>query len=90
YFNQAYMDKVDKRTSLIIVGDGRNNYKDPQVEIFKKMARRSLRTIWINPEAEYLWGTGDSDMHKYAPYCDDILKAGTLKELSIAYDQMLL
>ena len=88
-FASDYMDKIDSRTSLIIVGDGRNNYNNPHTEIFRKMARRSHRTIWINPEHQAKWGSGDSDMWKYAPYCDDILKADTLKELTSAIDQLL-
>ncbi len=42
---------IDGRTTFIIVGDGRNNYNDPRLDIFNTVARRSRRTIWINPEA---------------------------------------
>lgn len=68
-FAQEFMDKVDSRTTFIVVGDGRNNYNDPRLDIFTTITRRSRRTIWLNPEAPILWGTGDSDMHKYAPMC---------------------
>jgi uncharacterized protein with von Willebrand factor type A (vWA) domain len=88
-FFSDYMDKIDGKTTLIMVGDARNNYNDPQVEIFQTMARRSYRSLWINPEPEIQWGTGDSDMWKYAPHCDDILRAGTLNELASAVDQLL-
>lgn len=89
-FEQAYMNTVDSRTTLIVVGDGRNNYNNPRLEIFDKLARRSRRTIWLNPEAPGLWGTGDSDMLQYAPRCDVILNASTLAELTDAVDKMLL
>jgi hypothetical protein len=88
-FSSDYLDKIDSRTSLIVVGDGRNNYNNPQIEIFRKMSRRARRTIWINPEPQIQWGTGDSDMPKYAPHCDDIVRAGTLNELTTAVDQLL-
>lgn len=88
-FSSDYLDTIDNRTSFIMVGDGRNNYNNPELEIFKTLSRRSYKTIWINPEPQIQWGTGDSDMWKYAPLCDDILKAGTLKELTSAVDQML-
>lgn len=88
-FSKKFMEHIDSRTSLIMVGDARNNYNNPNLEVFRTLARRSHRTIWINPESRSQWGTGDSDMWEYAPYCHDILKAGTLKELTIAVDKFL-
>jgi uncharacterized protein with von Willebrand factor type A (vWA) domain len=88
-FTQDYMDTVDRRTTFIIVGDGRNNYNDPRLDLFNTVARRSRRTIWLTPEAPALWGTGDSDMLKYAANCDVILRVSTLAELTAAVDKML-
>ena len=89
-FSEDFMHTVDGRTTFIIVGDGRNNYNDPRLDIFTMVSRRSRRTIWLNPEAVVLWGTGDSDMLKYAPSCDVVLQAGTLTELTAAVDKLLL
>ncbi|NIO42465.1 MAG: VWA domain-containing protein [Burkholderiales bacterium] len=83
------MDTIDSRATLIIVGDGRNNYNEPRVDLFRRMARRSHRTLWLNPESPLQWGTGDSDMLQYAPYCDTILKVSTLAELTSAVDKLL-
>lgn len=88
-FSKAYMDKLDKKTTMIIVSDGRNNKNDPRLDIFRMMTQRSRRTIWLNPETPALWGSGDSDMLKYIPYCDDILHINNLTELSQAVDQLL-
>jgi uncharacterized protein with von Willebrand factor type A (vWA) domain len=88
-FSRDYMDTLDSRTTFIMVGDGRNNYNNPRLEIFKDMARRARRTIWINPEPPMLWGSGDSDMIKYAPLCDNVAVAATLGELAIAVDHLL-
>jgi uncharacterized protein with von Willebrand factor type A (vWA) domain len=88
-FEREYMDTLDRRTTFILVGDGRNNYNDPRLSIFQKMARRSRRTIWINPEPPMLWGSGDSDMLKYAPLCDNVVVAATLNELTAAVDHLL-
>jgi uncharacterized protein with von Willebrand factor type A (vWA) domain len=87
-FNNEYMDTLNGQTTLIIVGDGRNNYNDPRLDIFSTMSRRAARTIWLNPEPSYMW-RGDSDMHKYAPLCDDVLKVGNLRELAEAVDELL-
>jgi uncharacterized protein len=88
-FNQEHLSAIDRRTTLIMVGDGRNNYNNPRLDLFRKMARRSRRTIWLTPELPALWGTGDSDMMQYAPECDVILKASTLAELTAAVDKLL-
>jgi uncharacterized protein with von Willebrand factor type A (vWA) domain len=88
-FARDYMDTLDSRTTFIMVGDGRNNYNNPRLEVFKDMARRVRRTIWINPEPPMLWGSGDSDMIKYAPLCDNVAVAATLGELAIAVDHLL-
>jgi len=87
-FNDDFMDTLNGQTTLLIVGDGRNNYNDPRTDIFSVMSRRAARTIWLNPEPPYLWH-GDSDMPKYAPLCNDVLKAGNLSELVSAVDQLL-
>ena len=88
-FADGYLDTIDHRTTLIVVGDGRNNYNDPRLDIFRKMARRSRRTLWLNPEMPILWGSGDSDMLEYLPLCDRILQVSTLSELTAAVDQLL-
>lgn len=88
-FHRNYLDMVDGRTTLIMVGDGRNNYNDPQLDIFKRLTRRCRRAIWINPEPSTLWNSGDSDMLRYAPSCDSILTANTLAQLTSSLDKLL-
>ena len=87
-FNNEYLDTLNSQTTLIVVGDGRNNYNDPRLDIFTIMSRRAARTIWLNPEPPYLWH-GDSDMPKYAPLCSNVLKVSNLKELADAVDSFL-
>lgn len=88
-FAKEHLDTVDQRTTFILVGDGRNNYNDPALETFQKLARRSRRMIWINPEPPMLWGSGDSDMLQYAPLCNHVVMAATLGELTEAIDHLL-
>jgi uncharacterized protein with von Willebrand factor type A (vWA) domain len=87
-FNQEYMDTLNPQTTLILLGDGRNNYNDPRIDLFTLMSRRAARTIWLNPESPQMW-RGDSDMPKYAPLCTDVLKVANLRELAAAVDQLL-
>jgi uncharacterized protein with von Willebrand factor type A (vWA) domain len=54
-FNNEHLNTLNGQTTLIVVGDGRNNYNDPRVDIFSLMSRRAARTIWLNPEPPVLW-----------------------------------
>ena len=87
-FQNEYMDTLNSGTMLIVVGDGRNNYNDPRLDLFSQMSRRAVRTIWLNPEPPSMWH-GDSDMPKYALLCNDVLKVGNLRELAAAVDELL-
>ena len=88
-FYDDYLDTLNGQTTLIVVGDGRNNYNDPRLDLFKEMSRRSSRTLWLSPEPPELWGTGDSDMPGYAAVCDSVLKISNLKELTSAIDHLM-
>ena len=88
-FERHYLDTVDSRTTFILVGDGRNNYNNPRLDILERLARRSRRAIWLNPEAPALWGSGDSDMLLYAEKCDVILQVTNLTQLTSAVDRLL-
>ena len=87
-FNDEFLDTLNGQTTLIIVGDGRNNYYDPRIDIFSTMTRRAARTIWLNPEPPTMWH-GDSDMSKYAPLCNNVLKVSNLRELANAVDTLM-
>jgi uncharacterized protein with von Willebrand factor type A (vWA) domain len=87
-FNEDFLDTLNGQTTLLMVGDGRNNYNDPRIDIFSLMARRAARTIWLNPEPPAMWN-GDSDMPKYASLCDSIFKVGNLRELAEAVDHLM-
>ena len=88
FFN-SWSDSVSGRTTVIILGDGRNNYNSPRIDLMKRVQRRAKRLIWFNPERRQQWGTGDSDMLDYAPICDEVFQARNLAQLSAAIDQLL-
>lgn len=87
-FARDFMDTIDNRTTFIVISDGRNNYNNPQLALFKLICDRSHRAFWINPEPPMLWGTGDSDMHKYGSIVDGVIVAATLNELGEAIDKI--
>ena len=68
-FKNHCLKDIDKKTSIIILGDGRNNYGNSQVEVLHEVYEKAQRVIWLNPEAKSGWNMGDSEMKKYAAYC---------------------
>jgi uncharacterized protein with von Willebrand factor type A (vWA) domain len=88
FFNNK-LDAVDTRTTVIILGDGRNNFNDPRLDLAQELRRRSRRLLWFNPEPPGQWGTGDSDMHQYAPVSSGVYQVRTLAQLVEAIDRIM-
>ncbi|MHC1591200.1 MAG: hypothetical protein ACXQS8_03875, partial [Candidatus Helarchaeales archaeon] len=61
---------LDEKTIFIVAGDARTNRFSPRSDIFEKLTDKALRTIWLNPEDECDWDTGDSVMYEYSWNCD--------------------
>ncbi len=80
-FEDGWMEHVTSKTTVIILGDARGNGTDPRTDILGRIAQRSRRILWLNPEHRSAWGTGDSDMHRYAPYCSMVRVCSTLLHL---------
>ncbi len=88
-FLHDFLSDVDWRTTVIIVGDGRNNFNDPRLDALRTIKRHAKRLIWFTPEDTWQWGTGDSDMQLYAPICDRVHLVTNLAELTAAVDRLL-
>ncbi|PJF42168.1 MAG: hypothetical protein CUN55_10395 [Phototrophicales bacterium] len=88
-FFAEHLSSVDSKTTVILVGDGRNNFNDPRLDLADQLTRRARRCIWFCPEPQNMWGTGDSDLHRYAPLSDGVYLVRNLRELSIAVDNIL-
>jgi uncharacterized protein with von Willebrand factor type A (vWA) domain len=80
-FKKNYMDILNKKTTLIIIGDGRSNYSNPEDQILNEMRERSRRVIWLNPETPYFWYSGDSEMRTYQAYCHEVRPCQNLNQL---------
>ena len=80
-FKKNYMDILNKKTTLIIIGDGRSNYSNPEEQILDEMRERSRRVIWLNPETPYFWYSGDSEMRTYQAYCHEVRPCQNLNQL---------
>ncbi len=80
-FEAGWGRYVTNKTTLIILGDARGNRTDPRIDVFHAIAVRAKRVIWLNPEYRTAWGTGDSDMLRYRPFCDVATVCNTLRHL---------
>jgi uncharacterized protein with von Willebrand factor type A (vWA) domain len=87
-FSESFMDAVDRRTTVIFLGDGRNNFNNPRLDLFERLKRRARRVVWFNPEERYRWGEGDSDMLQYSPLCDAVHQVSNLSQLAEAVDKL--
>jgi uncharacterized protein with von Willebrand factor type A (vWA) domain len=88
-FADGWLDIVDKKTSIIILGDGRTNYANPRVEIMQSLYQRAKHVIWLNPEAKYSWGSGDSEILRYRTYTHFTRECASIHDLEAALEQML-
>ncbi|GGC72218.1 VWA domain-containing protein [Hoyosella rhizosphaerae] len=66
-FNERFDTAVTSRTSLLILGDGRTNFRDPNLAALAELVSRARHAHWLNPEPAAQWGSGDSaaDLYKH-------------------------
>lgn len=87
-FASRHLDAIDRRTTVIVIGDGRTNYLDPNPRAFVQIARRAQRVVWLNPEAPGSWGFGDSAMNAYLPHVSEAHTVHSLETLREAIDRV--
>jgi len=80
-FKSHVMKDVNGKTTVIILGDARNNYGDPKAEILREIYDKAQRVIWLNPEPKSAWTVGDAEMKKYAPCCHQAEVCNSLTHL---------
>lgn len=88
-FERLALDDVDHRTTVLILGDARSNYGNPRGDILKKIHARARRVIWLNPEQQSMWNSGDSEMKRLQPYCDSAKTCASLKDLERVVSELL-
>jgi len=88
-FERNYLDAVDRRTTVVILGDGRSNYGEPRLDIMKYLYERAKRVVWLNPEPRVSWGLDDSVMLRYQQYCHVAAVCNRLRHLEDAVENLL-
>jgi uncharacterized protein with von Willebrand factor type A (vWA) domain len=80
-FERRWGDQVTSRSSVMILGDARNNYHASQSWVVEDLQARARHVYWLNPEPRDYWGSGDSIVGEYAAHCDDVVECRTLRQL---------
>ena len=88
-FVSLCLDDIDKKTTVVILGDARNNFGPDKAFLLKTIYERSKQIYWLNPEGKYRWNTGDSVMNTYSAYCTKVFECGTLKQLEKVISTLL-
>jgi len=87
-FTEKFPEVLSPRSSLLVLGDGRNNYRNPAVDMLQRMVTESRHAHWLNPEPRHLWGSGDSAVPRY----QDVItmhECRSAGQLAAVIDQLL-
>lgn len=80
-FWTGYGQSLSAKSTVIITGDARSNYRGPQAEVLGGIHDVARAVYWLNPEPRSYWNTGDSVMGKYAVFCDEVYEVRNLRQL---------
>jgi uncharacterized protein with von Willebrand factor type A (vWA) domain len=80
-FYRNYFSAVTSKTTVLVIGDGRNNYNRPNEWVLREIQQKAKQLIWLNPENRMTWGVGDSEMPRYLPYCDVAAECRSINQL---------
>jgi uncharacterized protein with von Willebrand factor type A (vWA) domain len=88
-FVADHIGAINKRTTVIVLGDARNNYNLPHDWCLRDIRQRAKRVIWLNPETRNTWGFGDSEMERYQVHCDMVEECRNLNQLYRVVDRLV-
>jgi uncharacterized protein with von Willebrand factor type A (vWA) domain len=88
-FWQRYGKDIGPKTTVIILGDARNNYHASQSWVIKEMQHRARHVYWLNPEPRSYWDTGDSIVGEYGIHTDGVFECRNLRQLERFVDHLV-
>lgn len=80
-FWQSYGHQLSPRTIVLVLGDARSNYRNPQEDALQAIGQRAGRLFWLSPERSATWHDGDSLMDTYRPHCSGVFEVRTVRQL---------
>ncbi|GJN98178.1 hypothetical protein NJB1907f44_10490 [Mycobacterium marinum] len=87
-FMQGFPNVLSPRSSLLVLGDGRTNYRNPATDVLADMVTASRHAHWLNPEPQHLWGSGDSAVPRYQEVIA-MHECRSAKQLATVIDELL-
>jgi uncharacterized protein with von Willebrand factor type A (vWA) domain len=87
-FTARYLDDLTKKSTILILGDARNNYHASKAELMAEMRRRSRGLYFLNPEPANYWNSGDSIVREYQRYADRVVECRNLRQLELFVDSL--
>ncbi len=88
-FWTRWSSTINARTTMLILGDARNNYHAPNDWVLEQISSRARSLMWLNPEPAEQWNTGDSLMQQYGAYCDHVFECRNLRQLRGAIGKII-
>jgi uncharacterized protein with von Willebrand factor type A (vWA) domain len=80
---------LNRRTTVVVLGDGRNNGRPPNEAALERIAARARQLIWITPEPKWGWTLGGCDMPRYEPICDRVEVVRNAEELAAVAESLV-
>jgi uncharacterized protein with von Willebrand factor type A (vWA) domain len=85
----GHLGAITRRTTVVVLGDGRNNGRPPNVGALEEIARHARRVLWMTPEPRWGWQLGSCDMARYEPACDAVEVVRTAADLGAFAERVL-
>ena len=89
-FTDRYASAVTPRSTVIVTGDARNNYRPANADLLGNIAHSARSVYWLNPEPRAYWNTGDSVMDRYGVHCTAVHEVRNLRQLEEFVDALSL
>jgi uncharacterized protein len=88
-FVDEHLSTINHRTTVVVLGDGRNNGKPPNAEALEEISRHARQLIWITPEPRWGWNLGSCDMPLYESLCDRVEVVRTIDQLAGVAEELV-
>ncbi len=88
-FTTEHLDAVTRRTTVVVLGDGRNNGRSPNAAAFAEIARLARKVLWLTPEPRWGWSLGSCDLPTYEQHCERIEVVRTVQQLAGVAEQLI-
>lgn len=89
-FIHDYSNSLTRKTTVLILGDARNNNQDPGLDAFIKIRERCRNLFWLNPDRRHLWDWSDSIATLYMPHCTEMKEVNSFLDLSEFIDRLFI